>query len=116
MFRMFKMVLVVLIAVSLFACQSDKDDADNAAENAAEVAEPDFISVQHILIGFQGSVPGKNITRTKEEASELANKVFNRARAGEDFDKLVAITVRSAISVPNEAIEICSAPANTISL
>ncbi len=90
MFRMFKMVLVVLIAVSLFACQSDKDDADNAGENAAEVAEPDFISVQHILIGFQGSVPGKNITRTKEEASELATKVFKRARAGEDFDKLVA--------------------------
>ena len=45
--------------------------------------EPAFITVQHILIGFatpkegeQGvtsSVPGKPITRTEQEAEQLAN-------------------------------------------
>jgi hypothetical protein len=90
---MFNILVIFAIALTALGCNSDKETATNKAENAAdaaEVAEPDLIAVQHILIGFQGSVPGKNITRTKEEARELANKVFKRAQAGEDYDKLVA--------------------------
>lgn len=53
-------------------------------------AEPDFITVQHILIGFKGSVPGKNIIRTKEEAEALAKEVLAMAQAADaDFDALV---------------------------
>ncbi|HET6204968.1 MAG TPA: peptidylprolyl isomerase [Planctomycetota bacterium] len=52
-------------------------------------AEPDKIKVQHCLIGFTGSVPGKAITRTKEEAKALAYDILARARKGEDFDALV---------------------------
>ena len=51
--------------------------------------EPDQISVQHILIGFEGSVPGKRITRTRSEAQELANKILSEAQSGADFEKLV---------------------------
>jgi hypothetical protein len=52
--------------------------------------EPEHVVVQHILIGFQGSVPGKNITRTKEEAEKLANDLLARAKkAGADFGALV---------------------------
>ena len=51
--------------------------------------EPQHIQVQHILIGFSGSVPSKSITRTKEEAKALAYQILDRARAGEDFDGLV---------------------------
>jgi hypothetical protein len=51
--------------------------------------EPDHITVQHILIGFQGSVRGKPITRTKDEAKQLAEDLLKRAKAGEDFDALV---------------------------
>jgi len=50
---------------------------------------PTHIQVQHILIGFSGSVPGKNITRTKDEAKTLAYQVLDRARKGENFDELV---------------------------
>ena len=50
---------------------------------------PTHIQVQHILIGFAGSVPGKNITRNAEEAKTLAYQVLARAKAGEDFDALV---------------------------
>lgn len=52
-------------------------------------AEPDHIKVQHCLIGFKGSLPGKNLTRTKEEAEKLAKDLFERAKKGEDFDAIV---------------------------
>jgi len=110
---------VVLLALALvFGCQSKKeaseqpatepapgaqtaDTAMTSTEPAAEPAEgtaktaegvePDYITVQHILIGFEGSVPGKNITRTMEEAEGLARELFGRAKSGEDFDELVKV-------------------------
>ena len=51
--------------------------------------EPDYITVQHVLIGFEGSVPGKTITRSKAEAAELARQIFEKAKQGADFDELV---------------------------
>ncbi len=56
---------------------------------AVPAGEAQHITVQHILIGFQGTLPGKNITRTKEEAKALAEKLFAQAQGGSDFDKLV---------------------------
>jgi len=51
--------------------------------------EPDHITIQHVLIGFKGSVPGKNITRTQDEAKKLAEEILARAKKGESFDDLV---------------------------
>jgi foldase protein PrsA len=51
--------------------------------------EPQHVQVQHILIGFAGSIPGKGITRTKEEAKKLAYEILSRAQKGEDYDALV---------------------------
>ena len=93
-----KLILAVVVAalVPLLGCGSKEEASKEAGETAqketgAEVSseEPQYITVQHILIGFQGSVPGKPITRTKEEAATLAQDVLKRAQAGEDFDKLV---------------------------
>ena len=50
---------------------------------------PTHVQVQHILIGFSGSVSGKNISRTKDEAKTLAYQILDRARKGENFDELV---------------------------
>ena len=50
---------------------------------------PQHVQVQHILIGFAGSVPGKDITRSKVEARALAYSILERARKGEDFLELV---------------------------
>jgi parvulin-like peptidyl-prolyl isomerase len=47
------------------------------------------VQVQHILIGFTGSVPGKMISRSKEDAQKLAYEILDRARKGEDYDELV---------------------------
>lgn len=50
---------------------------------------PQHVQVQHILIGFSGSVPGKSISRTMAEAKTLAYQILERARKGENFDELV---------------------------
>ncbi len=56
---------------------------------AVEGKEPDHITVQHILIAFQGSIPESKVTRSKEEAQKLAEQLLERANKGEDFDALV---------------------------
>ena len=50
---------------------------------------PEHVLVQHILIGFQGSIPNKPIARSRADAEKLANEVLAKARAGENFDGLV---------------------------
>jgi hypothetical protein len=49
--------------------------------------EPGVITVKHVLIAFKDS--GTNATRSKDEAQKLAYEVLNRAKSGEDFDKLM---------------------------
>lgn len=49
--------------------------------------EPAVITVKHVLISFQGA--GTKATRSREEAQKLAYDVLNRAKSGEDFDKLM---------------------------
>ena len=61
--------------------------ADTTAKD--EKFPADHILVQHVLVGFQGSVPGKNITRTQAEAEALARDILGRAQGGEDFGGLV---------------------------
>src|SRR6478609_4651564 len=59
------------------------------AANGGGAAGPEHITVQHILIGFQGSVGDKPITRTKEQAKTLAYQLLDKAKGGADFDQLV---------------------------
>ena len=54
-----------------------------------ENGEPSHITVQHLLIAFEGSVPGKSVTRTREEAETLAKKLFEEAKSGGDFDLMI---------------------------
>lgn len=92
------------LSLSLFAClalifaagcQSNGKGTTAASKTKSgeipltESGEPGFITVQHILIGFKGSVRDKPIARTKEEAEAFANKLLKQAQAGEDFDALV---------------------------
>jgi len=52
--------------------------------------EPKHVQVQHILIGFKGSIPGKNIDRNLKDAEKLAKQVLKRARIpNADFASLV---------------------------
>lgn len=80
---------VMLLAPTLL--HADAKPATPAPKPATPAAakEADHITIQHVLIGFVGSVPAKNITRTQDEAKKLAENVLARAKKGEDFDALV---------------------------
>jgi hypothetical protein len=60
-----------------------------AEPSPARAAEPEHIKLQHILVSFEGKVPGKNIRRSREQAAALAAQLLDRAKSGEDFDLLV---------------------------
>ena len=91
----------LLGSLAAFGCQTNTPAPAPKAAPASEAANPapsptaaaaapaEHIKLQHILISFAGKIPGKNITRSQEEARALANQVLERAKKGEDFDELV---------------------------
>ncbi|MFQ5511077.1 MAG: peptidylprolyl isomerase [Candidatus Krumholzibacteriia bacterium] len=83
--------LVCLLAAVLVAGCGSKEEA--ATERASTTpppreAQPEYVTVHHILIAFKGSVPVGGVTRSQEEARELAEEVLKRAKTGEDFAAL----------------------------
>jgi len=63
--------------------------AAGEAPQSQPAAEPEHIEVQHILIAFSGTLPGKPIQRTQEEAKKLAYDILARAKKGDDYNALV---------------------------
>lgn len=56
----------------------------------AQDPKPTATTVMHILIGYAGSLPGENVTMTKDEAKAQAIKLLHAARKkGADFAKLM---------------------------
>jgi hypothetical protein len=66
-------------------------DMDAAASALmAKPEQPDeSIEIQHVLISFQGAPRMTGVTRSKDEAKVLAQKVYAEAVGGADFDGLV---------------------------
>jgi hypothetical protein len=90
-------LLPLLVLVSGCASKGGSKTTSTGSSTTTEVKmstapekEPDHIRVQHILIGFKGSVPGKNITRTVDEAKTLAYSLVDSAKSGVNYDDLVA--------------------------
>jgi len=75
----------------LFSGKGNWEHVQSAVEEAIRVkAEgPDHVCVQHLLIAFKGSVRGKKIERSKQDAAKLAAELFERAKEGADFSELV---------------------------
>jgi hypothetical protein len=63
--------------------------AAGQAQKKKRKDQPGVVVVQHILISFGRKLPDRKIERSKKEAEELAEKLFQRALAEEDFDALV---------------------------
>jgi parvulin-like peptidyl-prolyl isomerase len=82
-----------VLPLLLAACSDPPDETPLGVECAAILARPepkaDKIKVQHVLLAFVGAKKGSESKRTKAEAEKLAADVLARARAGEDFNKLV---------------------------
>jgi hypothetical protein len=87
-------IIVLTAALILPGCQSsiketpDKPENDSGGSESVS-AEPERVTVQHILISFRGAIPEDSVTRTQAEAEALAEDIYLRAKAGENFDDLV---------------------------
>lgn len=92
--RMNKFTLVFLIGL-LGACSSANEKLIEVSSEAqserieAKVGEPQRVEVQHILIAFKGSLPGKEVERSFEEAEAFAKKLEAKARESKKFEELV---------------------------
>jgi peptidyl-prolyl cis-trans isomerase D len=64
-------------------------DADIKALMAKPEQQVQQIEIQHILISFQGAPRMTGVTRSKDEAKALAQKVYAEVIGGGDFDALV---------------------------
>ena len=88
-----KFFVCMVVAALIAGCGSDQKSEEAAKPAQGTVTqgakEPDVIAVQHVLIAFEGSLPGKPVTRSKEEARQLAEEILAKARSGGDFDAMV---------------------------
>lgn len=89
-------ILPALGFVMCTGCTPDSASIAKTDSKAAEVesitlpnGEPSIITVQHCLIGFQGSVPNKNIRRSQSDAEQLANDLLKLLQSGDDFDEVI---------------------------
>jgi len=51
--------------------------------------EPAHVVVQHVLVGFGSTIPGRPLARTQAQADSMARSIHARAIGGENFDSLV---------------------------
>jgi foldase protein PrsA len=83
-------VLFVTVILVFGACKKAPAPSSREGEKpVAQEASDQHIQVQHILIGFAGTLPGKNLNRNQADAEKLAFKILEEAKAGGDFDALV---------------------------
>jgi hypothetical protein len=76
-------------SASTTTSQSASPDTTKPQATAQPALPAGHVEVQHVLIGFVGTIPGKNITRSQDEAKTLAYQILDRAKKGEDFGQLV---------------------------
>lgn len=99
----FRYLVLVCIVVALGCSPDGLSDRTRPQKNGRPVnsepkeivyttlenGEPSHVSVQHCLISFKGRLDPKPVLRNEVEAKKLADELFEKAKAGEDFDAIV---------------------------
>jgi len=87
----FQLILAAhLVAFGFMGCKNKSAETAVETKAQAQAGEPERVKVQHILIGFKGSLPGQSIERSPEDAKKLAMEIFEKAKARDaDFEALV---------------------------
>ena len=83
--------LAVAVFFGISACKksSQPTESSNAATDSS--GEPEKIKVQHILIAFDGTLPGQKVDRSKEAAKKLADELVEKAKKPDtNFEALVS--------------------------
>jgi parvulin-like peptidyl-prolyl isomerase len=95
-----RITLVLIAVVGLSSCgkkeptppapSSAPGEGTSAEARPEKLAngEPAVITVKHVLIAFEGAQRSEQ-KRTRAEAEKVAFEVVNRAKSGEDFDKIM---------------------------
>ena len=84
------LLLVIGIVIAIIGCTRPDTPTFGSADGPRVLdGEPSAITVQHCLIGFSGSLPGKYIKRSKEEAGKLATELLEKLKSGDDFDAII---------------------------
>lgn len=92
-----QLAVVAAALVALSACgKQDTPPAPSAPGTTSDAArpekiangEPAVITVKHVLVAFEGASRSEQ-KRTRAEAEKVAFEVVNRAKLGEDFDKIM---------------------------
>jgi len=77
---------ILILAVLAVACGGEKSDAKpEAKKTEAPRVEPNYVTVDHILIGVTGALP---VDRSAEDARALTDEIVERLKAGEDWETL----------------------------
>jgi PPIC-type PPIASE domain len=97
-------VAMLLVLVFLLVAQpwkgtttsnTNTTTGSTGGSSVSDTSQPQHITVQHILIGFndavgfQGNTPAKAQARTQEQARTLAYDLLNQIKGGANFDQLV---------------------------
>ncbi len=86
------LIVLSFLFTGILSCQKKNapDVSPVATDSKESSVGPEHIRLQHILIGFNGSIPGKTIERNLEDAQKLASEVLSKAKTNNsDFDALV---------------------------
>lgn len=108
----YKKLIYLGYSLSLLGCErwSQPETKITGFESKKPENEDDRVKVQHILISFKDSLPGRKIQRSKEEAEKLANELFLQVQKNPEIfeDKLRALSddqVPGIYAVANFGIE-----------
>ena len=92
--RFLATAIASLAAFAFTGCEpSFQESSEGTEKSLRDWSEPDRVRVQHILIKFAGpeldeKISADGITRDFNSAGELADELLQRAKSGEDFEKL----------------------------
>jgi len=103
--------LVLPILILLSACSEEAKKTPLPSPTPLQSSRAEAVRVQHILIGFSGSIPGKKIERTPEEAKRLAEDLLNQAKiTPEKFEDLVRAKSDDQVPGIYELVDFGKAP------
>lgn len=88
--RIFLAGTALVVAAACSPGDSPQSNGESAAPSDSQVEEPNEIVVQHILIAFAGANRSR-ATRSKAEAQDLAERLFEQAKGEVAFEDLVRI-------------------------